>query len=106
MPWPSTSSPSDARRLWAALAALLLAVLAPTVCVLWFMNQAVANERWAVRQRLQDVYQGELAARQKRLGEQWKQVEEDLSMSRVRVVSTGISNIALTEPPAGVFRKL
>jgi len=27
-------------------------VLVPSVCLLWFMNQAVQNERVAVRQKL------------------------------------------------------
>ena len=35
---------------------LAAAVILPTVCLLWFMNQAVKNERLAVRQRLTDFY--------------------------------------------------
>ena len=35
---------------------LSLAVILPTVCLLWFMAQAVKNERLAVRQKLIDVY--------------------------------------------------
>jgi signal transduction histidine kinase len=35
---------------------LCLAVILPTVCLLWFMAQAVKNERLAVRQKLSDVY--------------------------------------------------
>jgi len=35
---------------------LAVAVILPTVCLLWFMNQAVTNERLAVRQKLVDVY--------------------------------------------------
>jgi signal transduction histidine kinase len=35
---------------------LCLAVILPTVCLLWFMAQAVKNERLAVRQKLIDVY--------------------------------------------------
>jgi len=34
---------------------LCLAVILPTVCLLWFMAQAVRNERLAVRQKLIDV---------------------------------------------------
>ena len=34
---------------------LAAAVILPTVCLLWFMNQAVRNERLAVRQKLIDV---------------------------------------------------
>ncbi|MBN1816462.1 MAG: GHKL domain-containing protein [Sedimentisphaerales bacterium] len=41
---------------------LLLAtvVILPTVCLLWFMTQAVRNERLAVRQKLVDLYEGEV----------------------------------------------
>ena len=35
---------------------LIIAVVLPTVCLLWFMTQAVKNERLAVRQKLIDVY--------------------------------------------------
>ncbi len=35
---------------------LAIAVILPTVCLLWFMTQAVRNERLAVRQKLIDVY--------------------------------------------------
>ena len=35
---------------------LAVAVILPTVCLLWFMTQAVRNERLAVRQKLIDVY--------------------------------------------------
>ena len=34
---------------------LAAAVILPTVCLLWFMNQAVKNERLAVRQKLTDI---------------------------------------------------
>jgi len=35
---------------------LAVAVILPTVCLLWFMTQAVKNERLAVRQKLIDIY--------------------------------------------------
>lgn len=35
---------------------LAVAVILPTVCLLWFMTQAVKNERLAVRQKLIDQY--------------------------------------------------
>jgi len=35
---------------------LVLAVILPTVCLLWFMTQAVKNERLALRQKLIDFY--------------------------------------------------
>ena len=35
---------------------LVIAVVLPSVCLLWFMNQAVKNERFAIRQKLTDLY--------------------------------------------------
>ena len=35
---------------------LLLTVLVPAVCVLWFMGAAMRNERLAARQKLADAY--------------------------------------------------
>jgi len=40
---------------------LAVAVILPTVCLLWFMNSAVKNERLAVRQRLVNSYKDSLA---------------------------------------------
>jgi signal transduction histidine kinase len=72
----------ESHRLWPVVIALLIVVLAPTVCVLWFMNAAVENERLAVRQRLQEVYGRELTLCQNRLAEHCKQVGEALEASR------------------------
>lgn len=60
------------QQLWPVLALLLLAVLIPTVCVVWFMSQVVSNERLAVRQRLIDVYQGQLESLRTRLQADWQ----------------------------------
>lgn len=54
------------------LALLLLAVLIPTLCVVWFMSQAVGNERFAVRQRLIDAYQSQLEPLRARLQAEWQ----------------------------------
>ncbi len=40
---------------------LAVAVILPTLCLLWFMNSAVKNERLAVRQRLVNSYAESLA---------------------------------------------
>ncbi len=40
---------------WVAVL-LIVAVVLPTVCLLWFMSQAIRNERLAVRQKLVDTY--------------------------------------------------
>lgn len=42
--------------LWWVILPLLAAVILPTVCLLWFMTQAVKNERLAVQQKLIDFY--------------------------------------------------
>jgi len=50
---------------------LAIAVILPTVCLLWFMTQAVRNERLAVRQKLTDVYQQRLEIMNKRIDDLW-----------------------------------
>ena len=55
---------------------LLLVVLVPSVCLLWFMNQAVQNERVAYRQKLLDLYQGQLALAGKQLENYWSQTAQ------------------------------
>ena len=57
---------------------LVLVVLLPSICVLWFMNRAVKNERLAVRQKLIDVYRGQLSAVQDRLENHLRQSAGDL----------------------------
>jgi len=50
---------------------LAIAVILPTVCLLWFMTQAVRNERLAVRQKLSDVYKQRLEIMSKRIDGLW-----------------------------------
>src|SRR5207249_6815554 len=64
---------------------LLLVVLAPSVVLLWFMNQAVKNERLAVRQKLVDAYREHLVVAQQRLEEYWKQQADKLDGESDRV---------------------
>src|ERR1035441_8311755 len=52
---------------------LLLAMLVPSVCLLWFMNQAVRNERLAVHQKLADAYRVNLSLVQNQLEAYWRQ---------------------------------
>ncbi|MBN1341134.1 MAG: HAMP domain-containing histidine kinase [Phycisphaerae bacterium] len=58
----TTESFRSGRELLPVLGVLLLAVILPTVCVLWFMEAATSNERLAMRQKLQDAYQSKLDA--------------------------------------------
>ncbi len=47
------------RSLWVLLVLLGAAVVVPTVGLIWFMSQAVGNERAAVREKLVEVYAGQ-----------------------------------------------
>ncbi len=51
---------------------LLVAVVVPTACVLWFMTEAMRNERLAVRQKLTEAYRDQLTAAQRRLETEWR----------------------------------
>ena len=50
---------------------LAIAVILPTVCLLWFMSQAVKNERLAVKQKLTDIYQQRLDTLSKSVDDLW-----------------------------------
>ena len=60
------------RQVWPMLAVLLLVVLGPTVCMLWFLAAAVNNTNLAVRQRLTDVYRGQVFEARRALAAYWK----------------------------------
>ncbi len=57
---------------------LAAAVILPTVCLLWFMTQAVKNERLAVRQKLIDVYTAKADLFISRLDEKQSQLEQQI----------------------------
>ncbi|MFH1885040.1 MAG: HAMP domain-containing sensor histidine kinase [Planctomycetota bacterium] len=65
---------------------LAIAVILPTVCLLWFMSRAVKNERLAVRQKLTDVYQQRLDILSKGVDDLWSGriglVEQETSVKR------------------------
>ena len=58
-------------QLWWVVLLLAVAVILPTVCLLWFMNQAVKNDRLAVRQKLTDIYQLRLDTLSKSADDLW-----------------------------------
>ena len=65
---------------------LAIAVILPTVCLLWFMSQAVRNERLAVRQKLSVIYQKRLEILSKRIDDLWSArigiIEEETAVKR------------------------
>jgi signal transduction histidine kinase len=60
---------------------LLCVLLVPSVCLFWFMNQAMQNERFAVRQKLVDAYRVHLALAQDRLQTYWQHVADEPATS-------------------------
>ncbi len=59
-------------RLWPMLCLLLIVVLAPTACLVWFMNRAIENERLAMCKTLEDAYRRDLSDAQSRLEQFWR----------------------------------
>ena len=59
--------------------ALLVAVLVPTGCILWFMNAAMENERLAVRGRLVEAYQPRLVEARENLAAFWSSKQTALA---------------------------
>lgn len=70
---PRIRGTGHTQQLWPVLALLSVAVLVPTLCVLWFMSQAVSNERLAVKQRLVDVYREQLEGFRNHLQADWRE---------------------------------
>jgi signal transduction histidine kinase len=74
-------------------ALVLLAVLVPAVCVLWFMAAAMRNESDAARQRLAEAYILQLSASKTILEERWAELNAQLE------------NIVSTNSPPAAFAK-
>ncbi len=52
---------------------LIVAVILPTVCLLWFMSEVVSNERLVIRQKLVLFHKNELEETARRLEATWSQ---------------------------------
>ena len=92
---------------------LLLAVLVPSVCLLWFMNQAMHNERLAVQQKLADAYRISLSLVQNRLENYCTQTASTLNAEANRlsppalfyhIVWVGLADAALCYDADGAVR--
>ncbi|MEA3224397.1 MAG: ATP-binding protein [Planctomycetota bacterium] len=57
---------------------LAIAVILPTVCLLWFMNQAVKNVQLAARQKLITLYEEKLATASQDENQSWSEQFEGL----------------------------
>ncbi|MCI0745207.1 MAG: hypothetical protein L0Y58_07370, partial [Verrucomicrobia subdivision 3 bacterium] len=72
---------------------LLVAVLAPAVCLVWLMSEAMRNERLATRAKLAEVYRTQLFAWRDRLEKYWEEKEVELE----RIVATVPAPAAFAE---------
>ncbi len=95
---------------WPVLLMLALVVVVPTACVLWFMSEAMKNERLAVRQKLADLYRGQLLAIRKQIQSHWQNrvnALNEIDRSRsgpeifAHIVNTGLANSAILYDDAG-----
>src|SRR5215475_8348280 len=57
------------------------------------MNAAMRNERFAIRQKLTDVYRGQLSASQARLQQYWKEAAQELE----RIATTNAAPAAFVK---------
>jgi signal transduction histidine kinase len=62
---------------WLVLLCLLIGVLAPTICVLWFMNDALTTQKELTRRRIEQAYQSDLSAQRKLFSERFAGVWKD-----------------------------
>lgn len=68
------------RGTWPVLLVLLAAAVAPSGCVLWFMNAAIRNERLAVREKLTQAYHARLVEAQQQIDQFWDRRSAELSL--------------------------
>ena len=80
---------------------LMLVVIIPTICLLWFASEAMRNERMAVRQKLTELYQNQLESLPPMLQEFWEQkinrlsaIDPDMSPSERfnKMIESGLSD--------------
>ncbi len=63
---------------WVVALFLLIGVLAPTACVLWFLDVAVHSDRDASRRKLEEAYRGQLKLLRGRVDSWWDKRAADL----------------------------
>jgi signal transduction histidine kinase len=96
---------------WLVPLFLLIGVLVPTVCVLWFLNVAVNNQRDASRRKLTEAYRGQLRLLRDRADAFWEKRAADLEAAGRdasagvlfhRVVERGLADSAIVVNAAGL----
>ena len=86
---------------------LLAAVLLPTAFVLWLMNEAIANQRFLVRQKLGESYRSQLSLVRDHLDAEWAAKASALDATEAdgaafsRIVSSGLADSAIILDSSG-----
>lgn len=97
------------RSAWLALAFLALGIVVPTVCILWFMNEAARAQSEATKQSVAEAYRGQLRFLGDRLDSWWVNRLEAIDRSAgdgrsadfARVVKAGLADsVVLAHYPA------
>ena len=71
--WPSLSRKTTGHSYpWPVMTALALGVVVPTACIIWFMTEAMNNERLAVQQKLVKLHRSQLSLVQQHLQLYWQ----------------------------------
>ena len=71
--------PGTDRGFFMAIGLLLLAVLIPTACLLYFINEAIYSQRNLARRQVGDAYRGQLRLVSERIDSFWKQRATELN---------------------------
>lgn len=106
-----TSGTDYSRKVWSVLCLFLAAVILPTACVLWLINNAIGNQRELTRQQLRDVYRDQLRLTRQSVDEYWTKLAADLDKKSYgqlirshdydgALVFTGKGAVAFPAPPA------
>ena len=99
-----TATSSDATSDVGTMAILvLLTVIVPVGCVLWFLGAAIDNQQLAVTQRLTDVYRSQFDARKNGLAAHWNNVAEKLEEARVLDSTQQIYKMLITGELCGAI---
>src|SRR5437763_734250 len=94
------------RREWPVLL-LVAAVLLPTACVLWLINDGIRNQRLVIRQKLAETYSSQLSLVRDRLDADWSAKAAALDSNGAdatafaQIVNSGMADSAIIRDSAG-----
>ena len=86
---------------WSLPVLLLIAVVVPSACVLWFMNEAVEHQAAATRQAVADAYRGQLRLVRGRFVSAWRSRTE--AMNREACLNAAVEFKTAGHQPRGRF---